>query len=109
MSASEHVSGTQFPPLYHGTRAIIKGKGIHAKGYYQEAWASDSPESARDYGHTKFPEGDIGPLRVYKVEPVGRELVQKVPDPMRAGVHNYVTPLGFRIVGEHKFEDEEDK
>jgi hypothetical protein len=108
MAASDHVNGDQFPPLYHGTKAIIKeGQGIHAKGYYQEAWASDSPDSARDYGRFKIPEGEIGPLRVYKVEPTSRSLLQRFPDPLREGVYSYVTPLGFRIVGEHKFEDEE--
>lgn len=102
MAASEHLH----PALFHGTRAVINGKDIYARGMLGQAWASDDPESAREYGRTKLPEGEVGPLKVYQVTPIVKDMVEKSPHPTREGVNNYSTPLGFRIVGEHKFEDE---
>ena len=98
MTASDNLSSQ----LFHGTRAVIHGKAIKATGFHQEAWATDSPEAAELYGKTKLPAGKVGPLKIYTVEPVSKNLTQKVPHPFMEGVNNYVSPFGFRITGEHK-------
>jgi hypothetical protein len=95
MSASDHIN----PELFHGSRAVIKGNAIGTP------WSSDSPEAAREYGRTKFPAGEVGPLKVYKVQPF--HMPDVTQHPHVGGVTNYFSPAGYMITGEHKFEDEE--
>jgi hypothetical protein len=95
MSAADHINKS----LFHGTRAVISGQVINAP------WSSDSPEAAREYGATKLPHGEIGPLRVYKVEPFSHAETVASPHPYMEGVQNYESPYGYMITGEHKFED----
>ena len=91
MSAFEALS----QQLFHGTRAVIKGHVISSP------WASDNPEAAKEYGKTKYPEGELGPLRVYKVQPFHMPDVTSTPHPYMEGVNNYNSPMGYMITGEH--------
>ena len=82
--------------LFHGTRAVIKGSRIlPLRG---AAWATDSKEAAEEYGKTKFPQGKLGPLKVYAVEPT--ESMSTTEHPYRKGVKIYGSSTGFKIVGE---------
>ena len=74
MTASDNLSAQ----LFHGTRAVIQGKFIQSTGLWHEAWATDSPEAAELYGKTKLPNGAVGPLKIYKVEPMSKSAVEKM-------------------------------
>jgi hypothetical protein len=88
------------PQLFHGSRAVIKGRVISTP------WSTDNPEAAREYGKTKLPDGETGPLKVYKVQPFHMPDVTSNPHPYMQGVTNYASPMGYMITGEHKFDDE---
>lgn len=93
MSAQDNLSKV----LFHGTRAIIKGKYIVPKEGV--AWATSSKEAAAEYGKTKLPKGKIGPLTIYHVEPSFPDEVVEANHPYMKDVKNYGSHLGFKIVG----------
>lgn len=82
--------------LFHGTRAVIEGSRILPLS--GAAWATDSREAAEEYGKTKLPEGEVGPLKVYTVEPTKE--MSTTEHPYRKGVKIYGSSTGFKIVGE---------
>ena len=84
--------------LFHGTRAVIQGNYILGP---RGAWATDSPEAAKEYGTTKWPEGKVGPLKVYQVEPLDPSSLKIDAHPYMQDVKNYHNSA-FKIVGEHK-------
>lgn len=92
MSAQDNLS----KELFHGTRAVIKG--THIVPNRGAAWATDSKEAAEEYGKTKMPEGKIGPLKVYRVEPT--DDMPETEHPYREGVKLYASAKGFKILGE---------
>lgn len=92
MAASDNLSKA----LFHGTRAVIKG--THILPNRGLAWATTSKDAAAEYGSTKRPLGEVGPLKIYQVEPT--EDMSPKEHPYYEGEVNYGSPTGFKIVGE---------
>jgi hypothetical protein len=93
MAASDNLSKA----LFHGTKAVIKGTHIlpDSRGL---AWATTSRDAAKEYGSTKMPFGEVGPLKIYQVEPA-KDMISG-EHPYYEGEVNYGSPTGFKIVGE---------
>jgi len=106
MSASDNLSKRQFPPMYHGTRAEIKGNIIlpaitQGEGPHAKAFATSDPEQAYFFGESKYPkQGKLGDVTVYKVEPLTS--YYKAESGNLDDETFYTSPHGFRIIGEHK-------
>lgn len=101
-----NLSKQQFPPMYHGTRAKIKGgvilpSAVTGEGVHTRAWATSDPEQAVFFGESKIPRtGEVTFPTVYKVEPLTSEYHEEHGNV--AGEMFYTSPHGFRIIGEHK-------
>ena len=95
---NRNLSNQQFGPMYHGTRAILKG-GLVLPGSSGVAYATSDPGSARLFGHTKMPEGEVGPNRVYRVTPLAEDVATKRGN-FRGETH-YISPTGFMVLGDH--------
>ena len=97
--STRNLSEEQFGPMYHGTKAILK-HGLVLPGSSGLAYATSDAGSADLFGHTKMPEGEVGPNKVYKVKPVSNEVREESGNV--EGERFYSSPHGFMITGEHK-------
>ena len=98
MSAQDNLSGQQFGPMYHGTKAILKS-GLVLPGSSGLAYATSEPLSADLFGATKMPEGETGPNKVYRVMPLTNDVTTKKGQ-FKHETH-YISPTGFVVLGEH--------
>jgi hypothetical protein len=99
MSAQDNLSGEQFGPMYHGTKALLN-HGLVLPGSSGLAYATSDPGSADLFGHTKMPEGKTGPNKVYKVTPLANDVTTKKGK--FKGETHYISSTGFMVLGEHK-------
>lgn len=90
------MSSSLSEQLFHGTRAVVEGNRILPLS--GTAWATNSREAAEEYGKTKLPQGKVGPLKIYTVEPT--ESMSTSEHPYIKGAKNYASETGFKIVGE---------
>ena len=94
-----NLSQQQFGPMYHGTKAVIKGVSIDP-GANGLAYATSDPGSAELFGKTKMPSGEVGENKVYRVIPKAKDVSTKKGQ--FKGETHYSSPSGFIIMGEHK-------
>lgn len=96
---NQNLSQEQFGPMYHGTKAILKN-GLVLPGSSGLAYATSDAGSADLFGHTKMPEGEVGPNKVYRVTPLAND-VQTKKGKFKGETH-YISSSGFMVLGEHK-------
>lgn len=97
--STRNLSEDQFGPMYHGTKAILK-HGLVLPGSSGLAYATSYDGSAQLFGHTKMPEGEVGPNKVYKVTPLSDDV--KTKRGKFKGETHYISPSGFMVLGEHE-------
>jgi hypothetical protein len=96
--STRNLSEDQFGPMYHGTKAILK-HGLVLPGSSGLAYATSDAGSADLFGHTKMPEGEVGPNKVYKVTPLSDDV--KTKKGKFKGETHYISQSGFMVLGEH--------